>query len=110
MNFREHQWVRLRVLMAALETQLRKMRTNFPDAGHYRTLLQDQLDAKSWFKSADPAWYASAEKRLNLLVELLNHWNELDPAFGNPDAESNPAFFAINAPVPRGVLRVTPDV
>jgi predicted acylesterase/phospholipase RssA len=110
MNFREHQWVRLRVLTAALETQLRKMRMNFPDSEHYRALLQDQLDAKSWFKSADPAWCASAEKRLDLLVEILNRWNELDPTFGHPDAESDPAFFAVNAPVPRGVLRVTPDV
>jgi hypothetical protein len=107
-NMRQHQWVRLLVLFASMEPQLRRMRTNFPTLDHYRKLLCDQLASDPhWYKRREQDWCDAAEQQLDVLVNLLDKWAELDPDFGKAEADS--AFFSNNPPHPIGVLRVTPN-
>jgi predicted acylesterase/phospholipase RssA len=108
-NMRQHQWVRLRVLMAAMEPQLKRMHSNFASRDHYRKLLDEQLAADPrWYKGRDCDWCDAAQQRLELLVEYLDRWSKLDQLFADAAAES--AFFGEDPPHPAGVLRVTPNV
>jgi hypothetical protein len=111
MDFRQHQWIRLRVLFASLEPQLRRMAHTFPDLPDYRSLLDDQLVADPhWYKPKDAAWCANAADRLDALVNFLDQWKRLDPKFGGLDIDNAPAFWAHSPPKPPPVLRVTPGV
>jgi predicted acylesterase/phospholipase RssA len=102
MDFRQHQWVRFRVLMAYLEKGLHRMRANFPALSHYEELFGHQLSARtgvnggSWYKPKDDRWCERAISRLTSIVELGTAWEE--------------EFFANDPPRPEASLRVTPPL
>ena len=103
MDFRQHQWVRLRVLMAYLERGIRSMIETFSDLGRYRELFDEQLAAQNgetsdgkWYKPEDAAWCREALARLGAVIELGARWEG--------------EFFGRNPPKPDASLRVTPPL
>ena len=118
-RWQEHRWVRLRVLAAQLEQQFGRVeashaaRARVTDpaayapllARVYADLLQEQLRSRGtdgeWYASADAAWSAEAESRLDALFALMDAWRL-------PDA--TPFFDTADAPHPHGLLRVAPEL
>jgi predicted acylesterase/phospholipase RssA len=102
MDFAQHQWVRLRVLMAYLEKGVRKMREHFPASDRYRSLFDQQLSARNpggpgrWYKPQDEAWCKNALSRMEAIVALGTSWEK--------------EFFGSDPPRPEASLRVTPPL
>jgi len=102
MDFAQHQWVRLRVLMAYLEKGIRKMREHFPASDRYRSLFDQQLSARNpggpgrWYKPEDEAWCRNALNRMDAIVALGESWQK--------------EFFGADPPRPEASLRVTPPL
>jgi hypothetical protein len=102
MDFRQHQWVRFRVLMTYLEKGIRRMHEVFPDRAHYESLFEEQLAARTgapgtrWYKPEDEAWCSKAAARMDAIIQLGSGWDQ--------------EFFARDPPKPEASLRVTPPL
>jgi predicted acylesterase/phospholipase RssA len=104
MDFAQHQWVRLRVLMAYLEKGIGRMRENFPLPDRYRALFDQQLSAGTggtsrggrWYKPKDAAWCDKAMSRMEAIHQLAELWRQ--------------QFFGVDPPRPEASLRVTPPL
>jgi predicted acylesterase/phospholipase RssA len=105
MDFRQHQWVRLLVLMAYLERGVYRMRTAFPDGAAYDALFREQLAAfgspARWYRPKDQDWCDNAGERLRALLALLSTWDGVS---------SHAEFFGDDPPRPAAALRVTPPL
>ncbi len=135
-NWQHHQWVRFRVLLAELEPRLAHLRdvlaaaapetlASSPPEGEatsaprsnavagitadtapvrpYRDLLSAIVDTQYPFpafadEQADE-WRKQALERLDALTAVLNGWGDEETA-----------FFSKQPPLPKSVLRVTPDL
>jgi Patatin-like phospholipase len=103
MDFRQHQWVRLRVLMAHLEVGFQRMREAFPERPEYEALFDQQLMARragqphqKWYKPEDADWCQKALRKIEGIIALGKFWEE--------------AFFSRDPPRPEAALRVTPPL
>ncbi len=102
MDFRQHQWVRFRVLMSNLEKNLQHVRATFPDLEGYEGLFNDQLSAGAngngarWYKPQDATWCRKALAQIEAFVELERAWQG--------------KFFSNQPPKPDASLRVTPPL
>jgi predicted acylesterase/phospholipase RssA len=119
-NFRQHQWVRFRVLMNQLERNFVNLEQVM--AGQ---LLKDLLAQQAAVYKEQPypycrdqQWCDEAEKFIDALNTLLTHWQSLAKSAAtaqslppSSDEEvSSPRFFNQEVPIPDPVLRVTPEV
>ena len=100
-NFRDHQWVRLRLLFGLLENKLVEMaRKLAPDRANVISLMQEQIEAtKTMDRFPYPrseAWCEDALERLMTLDKLLRDWEE--------------EHFHTKLPKPTPHLRVEPDL
>jgi predicted acylesterase/phospholipase RssA len=102
MDFAQHQWVRLRVLMAEVEEGLFQVGNAFETHGDFEKLFQ-AANVNRWYRSSEwnAAERAEAAKRMDALLKLLSAW-EASP--------SGPEFFRKDPPKPKPVLRVTPPL
>jgi hypothetical protein len=104
MDFAQHQWVRLRVLMAYLEKGIARMCENFPALDRYRALFDRQLSARNssagrgqrWYKTENEAWCDKALLRVAAIIQLGGSWPQ--------------EFFGADPPKPEAALRVTPPL
>jgi hypothetical protein len=99
-NFEHHQWVRFRVLMAQLESNLLEMkdvlRRDNP-AFNLQKLLADQSNKENRYPySRDEAWGEKAFQRIEQLRNVVDTWDR--PVFGQA------------IPKPEPSLRITPRV
>ena len=108
-NFDHHVWVRFLVLMAQLEDQIIGMQEvlKSPDFEHrLEQQLKMSLDPQSRYPYwKDAPWTENVAPRVAAMLDLIKHWN-ISPV----DDQKNPCFFRKDAPLPRPVLRVTPEV
>ncbi|OLE96211.1 MAG: hypothetical protein AUG75_23130 [Cyanobacteria bacterium 13_1_20CM_4_61_6] len=108
-NFDHHVWVRFLVLMAQLEDQILGMQEvlKSPDFEHrLEQQLKMSLDPESRYPYwKDAPWTENVAPRVAAMLDLIKHWN-ISPL----DDQKNPCFFRKDAPLPRPVLRVTPEV
>jgi predicted acylesterase/phospholipase RssA len=100
MNFEQHQWVRLRVLMAELEKGLFQIGEAFQDRDDFVRLFE-KADEQGWYRSDkwNPRDRAEAADRMEALLGLLRAWQA---------SPSGPEFFRKDRPKPEPILRVTP--
>ena len=100
MDFAQHQWVRLRVLMAELEEGLFQIGDAFPDRQAFADLFA-AADQNRWYRSTE--WSSrerqEAADRMAALLDLLKAWEALP---------SRAEFFRKDPPKPKPILRVTP--
>jgi predicted acylesterase/phospholipase RssA len=104
MDFRQHQWVRFRVLMSYLEKNMHRVRETFPDLTRYQGLFNDQLSAGAggrgngarWYKPQDAIWCQKALVQIKTFVDLGDAWQR--------------KFFSNQPPKPDASLRVTPPL
>jgi hypothetical protein len=112
-NFDHHRWIRFRVLMAQLETQLRGTRRAFASKEDYNKLLQAQRacqEGMSKFAYArDEAWCNEALPQLEALLALIQNWEEADSRWQEINCTQE-RFFSEKAPEPKPILRVTPEL
>lgn len=135
-NFAEHRWVRMQVLMAELELQLFEVRGLFKGPGwkaelqeRFKRLFEQQAGAQAspWYRNKDAAWCKEARERLDALLELVEKWDEAQARWkplrfeqekerakregkDAPKEETFDFFFAEHPPRPQGVLKVTPNL
>ncbi len=102
-NFRHHQWVRMIVLMALMERQLKSLEQAI-QVIDFEQLMQAQLDSqqqanlRASFPYPQPQeWTDEALQRINALRQLVTEWHRQEWLVENP-------------PIPRPVLRVTPEL
>ncbi len=101
-NFDQHQCIRFQVLMALLETELKKMKEVLQDSkdeplkvSDYKRLLRDQKHKEIF--PAEEYWTERALTRIELILNLMDWWG--DKPYFAPD------------PLPsESVLRVTPEL
>jgi hypothetical protein len=97
-NFKHHRWVRLRVLTAQLEGELKRIADLFNTQFDCDELFREQLAATKpqdrFPYPRDARWCKEALRRLGELVAIVNQWEP--PIFGDEDPRPNP------------ILRVTP--
>jgi hypothetical protein len=108
-NFDHHVWVRFLVLMAQLEDNIIGMQEvlKSPDFEHrLEQQLKMSLDPQHKYPYCkDAAWAEDVAPRVAAMLDLIKHWN-ISPT----DDQNKPCFFRKDAPLPRPVLRVTPEV
>lgn len=131
-RFREHQWVRLRVLMTQFEREIQRIESNFgaiwrpqepgwkpktPEdleelyefiAGTYTWLAEQQL-LHEWYAPESLEWTTEMSKRLRLLLCFMEGWRRADLAAA-PGAGWPPLFGNPRSPQPPPVMRVTPTL
>jgi predicted acylesterase/phospholipase RssA len=97
-DFKQHQWVRFRVLMGQMEESLTQM-FNVIEANELfraRELLTEQEDrAKKYPYRFDPTWGEDAWARLSAVGDIIRTWEPL---------------FDLEPPLPKPKLRVTPEL
>ncbi len=108
-NFDHHVWVRFLVLMAQLEDQILGMQEvlKSPDFEHrLEQQLKMSLDPQSRYPYwKDAPWTENVAPRVAAILDLIKNWN-ISPV----DDQKKPYFFRKDAPLPKPVLRVTPEV
>lgn len=96
-----HQWVRLQVLMGALEEQVRDFAGTLDEhAVDVPGLFSDQLTgmaAEFPYRRSNAQWRQEAQARMEALHALGRQWKQ-------------PVFTDGNAPKREAVLRITPDL
>jgi hypothetical protein len=107
MDFAQHRWIRLRVLSAALETELRRLEEHFGSIDKFREILQNQLDAAKdpetkYYCPENEAWCKKAEELLQALVAMIVEWKDA--------RRGDMGFFSKDEPKPPSALRVTPPI
>ncbi|QSQ21553.1 patatin-like phospholipase family protein [Pyxidicoccus parkwayensis] len=124
-NFFEHRWVRMHVLMAELERQFVEVRGLFKGADWKDALLHrfdalfaaqlaaQESKATEWYRKKDAVWCTEARGRLEALLGLIETWDASQQAWRRAHParhdEDRPFFFAENPPRPEGVLKVIPN-
>ena len=97
------------VLMAQLEDQILGMQEvlKSPDFEHrLEQQLKMSLDPQSKYPYwKDAPWTENVAPRVAAILDLIKLWN-ISPM----DDQKNPCFFRKDTPLPRSVLRVTPEV
>jgi len=112
-DLRAHQWVRLQVLMSQLETDLKRL-VPVIASEPYRDLVErpTEENEQSPLKlpyDRDAGWRSEAAKRVDLIVNAIARWNELDTIWKKDHASwADECFFPYRSPQPAPVLRVTP--
>lgn len=102
-DFRHHQWVRMIVLMALMERQLKSVEQaiqviDFEQLMQAQLDSQQQADLRASFPYPQPQeWTEEALQRINALQRLVTEWHRQEWLVKNP-------------PIPRPVLRVTPEL
>ena len=110
-NFDHHRWVRLRVLMAQLETELYRMKQTFLEEDYESLLAAVPASQGEGFPyRVRKPWSDEALRRLSKLRTLIDDLEQQDHAWqqGRPRWEGE-SFFAHDSPKPTPVLRVLPD-
>lgn len=102
-DLEQHQWVRFLSFMALFEQRVLRMGDVIHSAG-YDALIERGVQGDFPYYR-DAAWRAEALERLALLRAYVAQVEARDRA--QAGSASN-AFFALDAPRPEGVLRVTP--
>jgi predicted acylesterase/phospholipase RssA len=103
-NFKHHKWVRFRVLMELLETELKNMEKVLQDERlGYKNLPKDQLEAqldttKKYPYPGDEAWCDEALARVKHIQDFVKGWGKV------------PLRDDKKSPRPDSVLRVTPKL
>jgi hypothetical protein len=100
-DFTRHQWVRLRVLMNLLETNLAETREG-PDLETIRTLVDRQSRETFPFstdRTKDEHWRTETMRRVELLANLASDW-----------ARQPNLFEPVSNEEVQPELRVTPDI
>lgn len=117
-QFEHHQWVRLKVMVGLLETQLKTVanasrQTNL----NYQELLKHQQDASLDFPfpESDQGWLNDALGRLKELEDLIRQWQERDHILVETQQKQQSVpqkGFAQQPPLTKEkpILRVTPDL
>jgi predicted acylesterase/phospholipase RssA len=103
-GFREHQWVRFRVLMHYLEASLFEMKATFTTPQHFEALFQEQLQHQGnnpWYAPENSLWCKTAEARMTALLDLLDQWEKV---------HGGKVFFSKHPIKPEASLRVTPPI
>jgi predicted acylesterase/phospholipase RssA len=98
-NFKYHQWVRFRVLMAELEGKMSELDALLKNADQnsYDALLRDQVNVSYPF-TKDAVWRTEAIARLDKLRRHLEDAWGHDPFFAGEDIEHD------------SILRITPNL
>lgn len=104
-DFRQHQWVRLRLLLGHLEENLGRLWVDLdPELGFEAwvdQLLSEQLAFResdaAWYRPGNEAWLAEARTRLEPLYALMQAWSEA-------------GHFEPGRPEPYGVMRVASEL
>jgi len=109
-DFEQHWWVRFLVLTSQLDEHIKDLRGMFDNTSN--PTFDERLQ-KEWLSDTclhskypyyhDEEWCKEAGKRIAALQTLINAWQCMQGG-GNPD------LFQDHAPLPRPVLRVTPEV
>lgn len=87
-GFEEHKWVRLRVLMAQLETRLGELKLRYPSSDSYKQLLTAQLDvlndeAKRFYSYENQEWCNEAERRFDALLDFMRVLEQAEQGWRN---------------------------
>ena len=98
-----HQWVRFLSFMGQFEQRVLKMSDTIHAAGYDRLLESGVTEDFPYYR--DAAWRREALERLALLRTYVASVEEREQA---QVMGSGREFFALDAPKPEGVLRVTP--
>ncbi|MBV9455551.1 MAG: hypothetical protein JOZ19_15775 [Rubrobacter sp.] len=112
-NFEHHKWVRLRVLLNQLESNLEEVGSHQLDRQAIGNLLRDQSEKGFPFNkdTSDPIWIAEAQERIKQLRTLIEKWRYGEPSSGRVANLDDQDFFkAVSDTEPQPELRVTPDV
>ncbi len=97
-NFKHHQWVRFQVLMGLLETELTNMEHVLREID-CKSLAKEQLDGNNQYPyRRDETWCCEALDRVQKMQNLVECWSDL------------PIFVREGTPLPKPVLRVTPEL
>jgi predicted acylesterase/phospholipase RssA len=98
-NFEHHQWVRFRVLMGLLETELTNMEKELrQEKWNCEKLAKDQRENKEYpYRRDDENWVNEAVERVKKMQTLVQDW-------------SDSPVFTVKPPLPEPVLRVTPEL
>jgi len=97
-NFKHHQWVRFQVLMGLLETELTKMEHVLREID-CKSLAKEQLDGNNKYPyRRDETWCGEALERVQKMQDLVEGWSD------------SPIFVGKGTPLPKPVLRVTPEL
>ncbi|WP_375767270.1 patatin-like phospholipase family protein [Archangium gephyra] len=93
-------------------------------ARQYEWILNKQLDQHAkghdWYRSKGEEWNAQALERMKALIELISSWTATEEAQRSGPRKSATGeqptdedvlkyIFAYDAPIPEGILRVTPE-
>jgi predicted acylesterase/phospholipase RssA len=122
-NFEQHQWARFLVLIALLEQNLLAVEDILKDTPSWLTA---QLSAQPKFPyDRDANWCEVAKQRVELLQALIKCWGTVDITIqvkvlqsliqdwqnASPTSTLSGTFLLGNdAPLPKPVLRITPDI
>ena len=111
LDFREHLWVRTRVLMSHIEQEAFRLRDSNNSIEwldeEFKTLIDEQLkrpEGQRWYRSLSKEWCDEALVRLETLTVMMKAWNEA------PTLLKAPSFFQQDPPSPGGTLRITPKI
>jgi len=109
-DFHHHYWVRLRVLMALLETQMEGLQISLASPDLTTVLGLVGTGKLPYDMKAD--WGTSAKvDYLKAMQDLIDAWTHADKQWREGHIEwGEERFFAYHSPQPRPVLRVTPDI
>ena len=103
-NFEQHTWVRFLVLMAQLEKNVAEIENEL-------TQIDNQLasgklpNGYPYCGKKNSQWPGDAKPRVDELLTFVRAWNVLPQ-----DDMGKPCFFGRDAPLPKPVLRVTPEI
>jgi len=105
----DHRWIRLRVLLAELETHLREGHVAFPSAEAYREFLNGLPEGVPYRE--DEAWRKRALRYLEAFSALAKEWEEIHAEWSGGDQRRRATpFFVRGAPRPSVALRMTPRI
>lgn len=111
LDFREHLWVRTRVLMSHIEQEAFRLR----DSNHsvtwlneeYAKLIEEQLqrpEGQRWYRPTSKEWCDEALVRLGVFTAMMETWTKAQ------EHSEDPRFFQQKSPSPSGALRMTPKI
>ena len=112
-DFEHHKWVRLRVLLNQLESNLKEVGADRLDPQVIKDLLRDQSEEDFPFNddTSEPGWIVEAQERIEQLSTLIKKWSTAGSSAGGVDNSDRQGFFEpVTDAEPQPELRVTPDV
>jgi predicted acylesterase/phospholipase RssA len=137
-RFPEHQWVRMRVLAAQMEKEIKRMMLSFSELDdrpddlvwppsksediptlstyiekHFGNLLKTQggaMGLSAFYQPADLAESRAIEERLKQFLSFMCAWEKADLHWRMAHRDVKAGLFGMSEPLPSPVLRVTPTV